>query len=80
VVDAIDHVPLLQEVAAAAVGPVVVRFLAGRSRARRRARGRARSPGRSFHTDGSSSKWICAEELACQPQGIGGGCFADLAP
>jgi hypothetical protein len=55
-------------VAVAAVGPVVARFFADRSRARRRASGSARSPGRSFHIDGSSSKWLSAGELACQPQ------------
>ena len=40
---------------------------AGRAHVAGRA-ARLEAPGRSFHIDGSSSKWISTGELACQPQ------------
>jgi hypothetical protein len=49
------------------LGPVVARFVSAVALAAGRA-ARLETPGRSFHIDGSSSKWISAEELACRPQ------------
>jgi hypothetical protein len=55
-------------VAVAAIGPVVGGSSpAGRALVTGRT-ARLEAPGRSFHIDGSSSKWICVGERACQPQ------------